>query len=88
MGASKKLASANADKAGVAALRKSTLDGIYAVGGSIASICTSGVSDLEREEIAEQLMGLLNQIEATDARPEFREAVRGAMKALGFEPVK
>jgi hypothetical protein len=88
MGASKKLATANAEKAVVAALRQDMLNGVYAVGGSVATICADGMSDTEREEIAERLLGLLNQIEATKPLPEFIAVVKGAMKALGFEPVK
>ncbi|MGK5079617.1 hypothetical protein [Janthinobacterium sp. HLX7-2] len=93
MGASKKLAAANAMKQlkGAAAPHEAspdTLDGLYAVGGSIASIFTDGMGVDEIEDCANELFSLLNQIETTKPHPEFRQVVIGAMRAIGFEPVK
>ncbi|MCM2564809.1 hypothetical protein [Janthinobacterium kumbetense] len=85
MGASKKLAASKAEKAASATDRKSTLDGLYAVGGSIARACTDGVVDGEREEIAEQLLNLYNDIGSSLPKAEFLEVVRGALAALGYE---
>ena len=93
MGASKKLAAANALKAQVIAgqsfkTNPDALNGLYAVGGSIASIFTKNMDDAKIEGHAKDLLALLNQIEASEPRPEFREVVLGAMRAIGFEPVK
>ncbi|PJC95415.1 hypothetical protein GQ37_027615 [Janthinobacterium sp. BJB1] len=93
MGASKKLAAANAMKRlqEAVALNEAspdTLDGLYAVGGSIASIFTDGMGAVEIEDCATELLELLNQIEASKPRPEFRQVVIGALQAIGYAPVK
>lgn len=88
MGASKKLAASKSEKEAMADLRKAKLDGIFAVGGSVASIFSKSIPAAELEGCATELMALLNQIESTKPLPEFREIVLGAMRAIGFEPVK
>lgn len=88
MGASKKLAGANALKAAEAEIRAAKLDGIFAVGGSVATIFAQVIPKSELEGCASELMALLNQIEATNPIPEFRNVVLGAMRAIGYEPIK
>jgi hypothetical protein len=88
MGASKKLAASKEEKQALADLRQAKLDGIFAVGGSVASIFAKSIPAEELEDCAAELMALLNQIEATKPIAEFREVVLGAMRAIGFEPVK
>jgi hypothetical protein len=88
MGASKKLAASKDEKQAMADLRRAKLDGIFAVGGSVASIFAKAIPADELENCAAELLALLNEIEATKPLPEFKEVVLGAMRAIGFEPVK
>lgn len=85
MGASKKLATSNADKAAAAAARANTLAGIRAVGVSVGNIFSEVIPASEWEGCADELAALLTQIDATGGRDELREIVLGAMAAIGYD---
>lgn len=72
----------------MSAKREDILAGLHAVGGSIANIFKEVIPEAEHADCAELLLSLLNDIEATKPREEFRQVVMGAMRSLGYEPGK
>lgn len=63
--------------------------GIFDTGVEIGNIISESVpDDALQAVIAEDLLGLLNRIEADSPRDEFRNVVIGVLAGLGFEPLK
>lgn len=70
------------------AKREDILSGIRAASVSVTQILLESIPESEWEDIANEMLGVLNQIEAGSPRDEFREVVYGSMLAMGFSPIK